>query len=151
MGIEENKEVTRIFTKRWGEGDNAVFDELATDSFVIHVLFSEGNDVDKDVIKRATETGHIGFPDYLMEIIDMIAEDDKVLVIGKRTGTNTGEFLGIPSTGKKVTMYRMLLYRCEDGKVAEAWGLDDYLGQYQQLGVLPPNEEFIQAYIDSLK
>ena len=151
MGIEENKEVARKITEKWGEGDVSVFDELATGNFVIHVLSGEGYDVNKDVIRRATETGHIGFPDYSLEIIDMIAEGDKVLVIGKRTGTNTGEFLGIPPTGKKVTMFRMLLYRCENGKVAEAWGLDDYLGQYQQLGVLPPNAEFIQAYKDSLK
>lgn len=134
MSIEENKEVVRIFTERWGEGDQTVFDDLATDDFVIHVLTGEGNTVGKDVIKAATEKGHIGFSDYTMTIIDMIAENDKVLVVGKRTGTHTGEFLDAPPTGKKITMYRMLLYRCENAKVAEAWGMDDYLGQYQQLG-----------------
>jgi predicted ester cyclase len=75
-----------------------------------------------------------------MEIVDMIAEDDKVMVIGKRTGTNTGVFGGLPPTGKTVTMYRMALYRLENGKIAEGWSIDDYLGQLQQLGfqIMPP-------------
>ena len=51
MSIEENKEVTRIFTKRWGEGDNTVFDELATDDFTLHILTSHGVKYDIDGVK----------------------------------------------------------------------------------------------------
>ena len=143
MSIEENKEVTRIFTKRWGEGDNTVFDELATDDFTLHILTSHGVKSDIDGVKKLNEGGHTAFPDYSMEIVDMIAEDDKVMVIGKRTGTNTGVFGGLPPTGKTVTMYRMALYRLENGKIAEGWSIDDYLGQLQQLGfqIMPPTQK----------
>ena len=143
MGIEENKEVVRTFTERFGRGDNSVFDDMVTSDFLIHYLMGQGIDNDINALKQTNDTGHIAFPDYSMEIVDMIAEEDKVMVIGKRTGTNTGEFGGLPPTGKTVTMYRMALYRLENGKIAEGWNLDDYLGQFQQLGfkILPPTQE----------
>jgi predicted ester cyclase len=149
MGIEENKEVVRIFTERWGRGDSSVFDELTTDNFIMHVLTGDGFDIDTDYLKQTNDMGHVGFPDYYLTINDMIAENDKVMVIATRTGTNTGEFLGIPPTGNKVKIFRVAMCRLENGRVAEMWGMDDYLSQFQQLGVLPSREEFIQAYKDS--
>ena len=142
MGIEENKALVRVFTERFGQGDNSVFDEMVTTDFVIHYLTSLGRDNDVNALKQTNDTGHIAFPDYSIDIVDMIAEDDKVMVICKRTGTNTGEFSGLPPTGKTVTMYRMALYRLENGKIAEGWNLDDYLGQLTQLGftLTPPNQ-----------
>lgn len=81
----------------------------------------------------------------------MIAEGDKVMCLSKRTGTHTGEFHGISPTGNTFTVYRFWSFRIENGKIADMWGMDDQLGQYQQLGVLPPGLEFIQAYKESLK
>ena len=151
MGIEENKEVVRKFFKRFGQGDNSVFDELATENFIYHALSGPGDgvEIDKIRLKRTNEMGHIGFPDYSMEIVNMIAEGDKVMVIAKRTGTNTGEFLGLPPTGKTISMFRMALFKVENGKVADMWGMDDWLSQFQQLGILGPNEDIIGAYKES--
>jgi len=145
MGIEENKEIVRIFTERFGRGDNSVFDDMVTNDFLIHYLMRQGIDNDIDALKKTNDGGHAAFPDYSIEIVDMIAEDDKVMVIAKRTGTNTGEFSGLPPTGKTVTMYRMALYRLENGKIAEGWNLDDYLGQLLQLGftLTPPPQEIV--------
>ena len=149
MGIEENKEVVRTIEERWAKGDISVFDELATDNFVGHILGKNGRDIDKAGMKRTIELGRVAFTDYVIEIIDMIAEGEKVVVMKKHEYINTGEFLSIPPTGKKVSTIYMFVYRLENGKVAEVWGLEDSLGLYQQMGVLPSNPEFIQAYKDS--
>ena len=151
MGIEENKAIVQRFSDRFGRGDNSVLDELMTDDFVLHGLRYGGGEFGKDVLARTNTGGHAGFPDYSMTTFDMIAEGDKVMSIAKRTGTQTGEFVGIPPTGKSVTIYRFWLYKIENGKIAEMWGMDDTLGQFQQLGVIPSQPEFIQAYINSLK
>ena len=153
MGIEENKKIAKEFTERWGQGDSLVFDELATENFVLHSLGGPGDgvDIDKHMLKGTNEMGHVAFPDYSLEVLDMIAEGDKVMAIAKRSGTNTGVFIGLPPTGKTVSMFRIALLRLEDGKVAEMWGMDDWLSQFQQLGILPSNAEFMQAYTDSLK
>jgi len=148
MGIEENKEVVREFFKRFSQGDNSAFDELATENFVFHALSGPGDgvDIDKDRLKGTNAMGHVAFPDYSLEVVDMIAEGDKVMTIAKRTGTNTGELLGLPPTEKTISMFRMALFRVENGRVAEMWGMDDWLSQFQQLGILGPNEDIIGAY-----
>jgi predicted ester cyclase len=150
MGIEENKEVVRIFMERFGQGDNSAVDELMAEDFVLHGLRYGGGNFGKDILKKTNEGGHIGFPDYSMTTFDMIAEGDRVMSITKRTGTHTGEFVGIPPTGNTVMIYRFWMCRIENGKIAEMWGMDDTLGQFQQLGILPSDAEFIRAYINSL-
>ena len=52
-------------------------------------------------------------------------------------GTHTGELMGIPPTGKQVTVVGITISRVEDGKVVEEWTNWDTLGMLQQLGVVP--------------
>ncbi len=82
------------------------------------------------------------FPDFHLTIEDMFAEGDKVVSRGTfLLGTHTGEFMGIPPTGKQVTVTGILIQRFADGKIVEDWGNYDVLGLMQQLGVIPPPEE----------
>lgn len=78
-----------------------------------------------------------GFPDAQFTIDDEIAEGDKVVNHWTFCGTHQGEFAGIPSTGKAVTMTGMGIVRIADGKVAEIWDEFDALGLLRQLGVIP--------------
>ena len=52
-------------------------------------------------------------------------------------GTHDGEFMGVPATGKDVTVACITISRCRDGKVVEEWELSDTLGALQQIGALP--------------
>lgn len=61
------------------------------------------------------------FPDYGVEVEDVIAEGDKVTVVSTYSGTHSGEFMGIPATGKKVTGQRVDVFRVEDGEIVESW------------------------------
>ncbi len=133
------------------KGDSSSLDELTTDDFVGHAMFGEGREVDRDLWKRTNDGGHVGIADYSMTIDDMIAEGDKVMVLSTRRGTHTGPFLTLAPTGKKLTTYRFTLYRLKDGKIAEVWLMDDWLGQFQGLGVLPSQAEFVRAYKESHK
>jgi predicted ester cyclase len=69
---------------------------------------------------------------------DMIAEGDKVVVRSTFRGTHKGDLMGIPPTGKQVTMPLILIYRIADDKIVEHWMQADALGLLQQLGVIPP-------------
>lgn len=53
-------------------------------------------------------------------------------------GTHLGDLLGIPASGKQVTMEGITILRIEEGKIVERWGRIDALGLLQQLGVIPP-------------
>ena len=151
MGIEENKKIVKELVERMGEGDSSAIDELTTEDFVVRTMRNEYLELGKQALMQTNDGGHVAFPDYSMTIDDMIAEGDKVFVLSTRRGTHEGEFNGIPPTGNKIKVYRFALYRLEGGKIAEMWALDDTLGQFQQLGLLPKIAEFIKAYNDSLK
>lgn len=65
---------------------------------------------------------HNAFLDIRFTAEDIIAEKDKVVLRWDSTGTNKGEFMGIPATNKKVgrsgiTIYRMAGARSWNGGI----------------------------------
>lgn len=74
---------------------------------------------------------------WFSEITDMIAERDKVVLRWTFRGTQQGELMGIPPTGKQVTMAGISIYHFANGMLAEIWENYDKLGFLQQLGVIP--------------
>jgi predicted ester cyclase len=81
------------------------------------------------------------FPDFHVEVLDLIAEDDKVASYLLMSGTNTGEYRRGGATHKKGTMRAFFLWRVVDGKQAESWGMADRFQFLQQLGIVPSDDE----------
>ena len=81
-----------------------------------------------------------GFPQYELIAEDVIAEGDNVVVRGTFRGTHRGEFAGIAATNQEVEVPLIIIYRIEDGKIAEHWLQADVMGLMQQLGALPAPE-----------
>lgn len=77
------------------------------------------------------------FPDMHLTVEDQIAEGDRVVTRWTMHGTHQGELMGIPPTGKAVTISGTSIDRLAGGKVAEHWAEFDLLGLMQQLGVIP--------------
>jgi steroid delta-isomerase-like uncharacterized protein len=77
------------------------------------------------------------FPDLRWTPHQMIAEDDRVMAFSTWTGTHRGEFLGIPPTGRTVTVEAWTIDRFRDGQLAESRILMDVVGLLTQLGALP--------------
>ncbi|MFF2951654.1 ester cyclase [Kitasatospora sp. NPDC057965] len=83
-----------------------------------------------DTLRRAC-------PDLRVAVEDVIAEEDKVVSRNTVTGTNLGEYLGRPPTGRSVAYQKIFVFRFADGRIAEAWGVVDLLGRLRRLGFLP--------------
>ena len=81
---------------------------------------------------------HSAFPDFHSTLEDMFAEGDKVVQRFTARGTHKGEFMGIPPTGKQVTITGIAIHRITGGKIVEDWVNMDMLGMMVQLGVVPP-------------
>jgi steroid delta-isomerase-like uncharacterized protein len=77
------------------------------------------------------------FPDLERRIDDLIAEGDKVVARWTAQGTQTGEFQGLPPSGKVATSSGITIFRILDGRVVEEWSESDMLGLLQQLGAIP--------------
>ncbi|MDP7559258.1 MAG: ester cyclase [Planctomycetota bacterium] len=106
----------------------AVIDELVATDFVDHNPMP-GIAPGIEGVKQTAAIHSAAFPD-LVEIAfhDMIAEGDKVVVRWTVTGTHRGEMLGIPPTGKQVTLTGVDIFRIVDGKLVELWVNSDQLG-----------------------
>jgi predicted ester cyclase len=84
------------------------------------------------------------YPDFTSTIEELVAEGDIVVLCQTMRGTHTGaEFLGVAPTGRRVQWTSITIHRFAGGKVAEVRVLWDRLGAFQQLGVLPSQEELL--------
>jgi predicted ester cyclase len=72
---------------------------------------------------------------------DTITEGDKVVTIGTFHGIHTGEFQGIPPTGKRVSVMVVHVDRVRDGKIVEHLRLSDTAGLIKQLAPTAPRLE----------
>jgi predicted SnoaL-like aldol condensation-catalyzing enzyme len=139
MSVEENKVIDRRYIDEvLNKGNVAVIDEIMAPNYVGHVPGMPPSDRDGD--KQLIGMFHAAFSDIHFAIEHQIAEGDKVVHHGTMHGRHTGEFMGIPPTGKEVTMSGININHFVDGKVVESWGMLDMLGLMQQLGVVPGGE-----------
>ena len=81
-----------------------------------------------------------GIPDLRVNILDVIAEDDKVATRYTVEGTHEGDLFGVPPTGRRVSIGSMAVERVSDGKIQEHWRITDSLDMMQQLGAIPVPE-----------
>lgn len=76
------------------------------------------------------------FPDMRMEIVDLIAEGDKVVGRFRCSGTHLGEWLGHAPTGRRFeAVAEVYIFRLSGGRITKAWGIEDTLGRLDQLGL----------------
>ena len=134
---DRNKAVIRRFVEEvQNKKDFAAYDELNDPEFV-NLSAPPGVPADREGGKMFLGAFFNGFPDCEFTLDDMIAEGDAVVTKKTFTGTHSGEFGGIPPTGKRVTLQFVDIMRVRDGKIVEHWLSMDQLSFMQQLGVLP--------------
>jgi predicted ester cyclase len=79
----------------------------------------------------------VAFPDLSLEVLDTVAEDDRVVVRFSLSGTHLGDFQGIPPTRRRVLSTGTNTYRIEDGRIVEEWWQGDVLVLLQQMDAAP--------------
>jgi len=76
------------------------------------------------------------FPDFRMEVVDLIAEDDRVAAHFRCSGTHLGLWLGHPPTGRRFCdVDEIYIFRVSNGKLVGAFGVEDNLSRLLQLGL----------------
>ena len=125
VSAEENKAMVRRLLEAINTGNMDVVDELFAPELAGQA-------------KQGFTTFRSAFPDWREEMVDVVAEEDKVVGRFKCSGTHRGEMMGIPPTGRRQEVDEVYFLRVEDGKVVEFWGLEDNLTRMRQLGLLPP-------------
>lgn len=132
----------RFYDEVMGKGNLKAIDELVADNFVDHYVPDPKMPGNKAGLNQTMSMFRTAFPDLQITVEDLIAKGDKVWAYTTMRGTNKGEFMGMPATGKKVEVKGFDIVRFVNGKAVEHWGLNDDLGMMQQLGVIPmPGQE----------
>jgi predicted ester cyclase len=78
------------------------------------------------------------FPDVKATVVDLLADGDKVVALVSIHGTHQGAFRAASPTGKPISVMAINIFRIENGKMVEHWGLADRLSALQQLGIASP-------------
>jgi len=138
MSTDQNKVIARrIVDESWTKHNPSILDELFTTDAVLHDPSNPTIVKGPQGAKSTLNTYLRAFPDMKISIEREIAEGDYVVQHLRAIGTNTGEFNGMPATGKKTEVTGVVTSKIKDGKVVEAWSLFDNLTLMQQLGVVP--------------
>ena len=134
---ERNKALLRRFYEElWSQGDLDAISELVADDFVDHHPLP-GAPPGREGLAALITTWRTAFPDMRETCEALIAEGDKVVGRFTMRGTHSGEFMGVPRTGQRVTMSGIDIVRVAGGKIAEFWYGEHLLELMQQLGTVP--------------
>jgi steroid delta-isomerase-like uncharacterized protein len=135
MSLEENKAIVRRYQEYYNTNNlNGLDEVIAFDVLMPKIMPNMPSGLEG--AKAVHEKTLIGMPDFKTEVQDLIAEGDKVVARVIMTGTHTGDFWGIPATGRQVEFTGVYVVRIANGKIVEHWGEEDGVSLLQQLGVL---------------
>ena len=134
---EVNKAAAREIIAMFSSGDVSGAEALIARDAVDHQGMPGIDTSGVEGIKRLIALFHVAFPDLHVHIEDIIAEGDRVVMRMEMHGTHQGELMGIPPTGKQISVESIDIMRFENGKAVEHWGVSDNLTMMQQLGVVP--------------
>jgi len=135
--VEANKAVALKFLTEFHTGA-VTLEELYSPDYIHHnEAFYPGLAPGLDHFKRALHARAGGISDLSVRIDHLIGEGDKVVARFTLTGTHSGDFQGVPATGRTVSFPAVDIYRFENRRIVEGWALMDFLRFLQQAGAAP--------------
>jgi steroid delta-isomerase-like uncharacterized protein len=129
---EQNKAIVRRSYETADKNDLTTFSEQLAPDVAIHLPGMPGplnREAMLQMISGLTERQHV--------FEDQIAEGDKVVTRLTLHAVHTGEFQGMPATGKQIVVPQIAIHRIQNGKIVEVWVSSDDIGMMKQLGLMP--------------
>jgi predicted ester cyclase len=127
MSVEDNKAlVRRWFDEVWNGGSAAAIDALAADDFVLHHSGRPGQPIDLATYRQLHGALRVALPDFTITIDDCIAEGDRVAARLSQTATHLGAYGVLQPSGTRLSWTALVMLRVRDGRLAEAWGEEDW-------------------------
>ena len=118
-------------------GDIGGFSEHLAENFVEHEV-TPGLAPTKEGVKTFFLMQLAAFPDLRFTAEDVFGSGDKVVARVNYTGTNKGDFMGMPASGKRADVQLIDIFLFDNsGRVCEHWGVIDLMAMMQQLGFVP--------------
>jgi predicted ester cyclase len=133
----EPKTIVRRFVDEYQTaGDERAFAELLHPDVVDHSR-PPGIAAGAAGVRQQFDGFRAAFDGFRAEILDLLAEGDKVITRKVFRGVHNGSFQGMAPTGTEVEIHVIDIVRVQEGRIVEHWNCVDRLGLLAQLGALP--------------
>ncbi len=134
---EQSRELMRRITAGvWDEGRFELIDELIAENLVDHIEVPGLEGSGRERYRANAVLMRTAFPDFRNPLELVIGDGDIAVSYGRMIGTNTGEMMGMPPTGRAIDLPTFGMLRFKDGQAVERWGAHDNMMMMQQLGLL---------------
>jgi steroid delta-isomerase-like uncharacterized protein len=137
---EQNKAIVRRNYETADKNDLTTFSEQLAPDLVLHYPGMPGP-LNRESLIQMMNVMFSGLTQRQHVFEDQIAEGDKVVTRLTLHAVHTGEFQGMPATGKQIAMAQTTIRRIRDGKIVEVWVSSDDISMMKQLGLMPSQAE----------
>lgn len=137
MPIDNKSIVRRLYEEVWNKRNLEVTKEFIAPSHAVQLFDAADSGVGPEAYARNVVQFVRAFPDLKFKVLDMVAEDEKVVAFWNISGTHKGEFRRIAPTGRKVSVDGITISQLANGKIMDSLVSLDMWTLMQQLGAIP--------------
>lgn len=134
--LAANKQRARDYFKAFATQDRAWLDANVASTYIRQDTTLPFEVVGPDGVMTLGDVLLGAFSEIELDIQEVIAENDKVLVHLRFRGVHSGAFGDYAATGKRFDVMVLDFFRMENGMIAEQWPAIDNLGLQQQIGMI---------------
>jgi steroid delta-isomerase-like uncharacterized protein len=137
---EQNKAlVLQLYSEAWNRGNLDFIKQAVSHDFIDHPPQRPFSVPIRgpEALSEAVAAFRKAIPDYHDAPIQVIAENDRVVYLGRITGTHTNNFFQFPAKGGKIDFTSINFYRLQDGLIVEQWNIFGVMDMMQQMGLMP--------------
>ena len=136
MSSDNKAIVLRLYEEVWNNRKLQLAGEIISPSHALHGPNFSGSAIGPEAYGRQIALFLAGFPDLHFSVEDTVVENEKVVACWNISGTHKGEFMGVPATGKNISIDGMTIHHIAAGKIMDSYSNWDALGVMQQFGVV---------------
>lgn len=132
-------EIVALFAQRqqkWDRLDAVALADDYTEDAVVESPLAGGTATGRDAIEKLFATYFAAFPDFTFAQDELLCDGDEVAQLLRTSGTDTGGFMGMAPTRRKVTMRVAIFYTMRDGMIVRERRVYDFTGVLIQVGLL---------------
>jgi steroid delta-isomerase-like uncharacterized protein len=122
----------------WNRGDANAVDQFLADEYTIHSDPGDpwdGATLSRTGFKERLAASRGPFPDLHFDIVEFVADTDRVAIAWTMRGTQTGPLGPLPPTDRRIEVQGMTVYYFRDGRITGHRQVVDRLSVARQLGI----------------
>jgi steroid delta-isomerase-like uncharacterized protein len=138
--VPDNRQtLDRFIQQVWNEGDASAADAFLADEYVIHSDPGDpwdGQTLSREAFKQRLAVSRSPFPDLRFDIVETIADGDRVAIAWMMRGTQTGALGDRPASGRAIDVHGMTMYYFRGGRITGHRQILDRIAVARQLGLM---------------